>query len=218
MSSAPTIIHLLLIDDHQMFREGLALSLERQPGFIIVGQCGSSQEALSLLETLREPATVLLDANLGTHRGLEFVEAARQSGFRGPILVLTAGVGGEEAVRLMRAGVSGIMHKRHSTQVLCEAIRKVVAGGEAWLEQEYLAPLMRSVDRSRVSTRPELTNRDRTILRHILEGLTNREIGTHLRISEGAVKASLRLLFEKVSVRTRAQLVKVALEQYKDQL
>lgn len=217
MISPPTI-HLLLIDDHEMFREGLARSFEREPGFKVTGHCGSSAEGLSLLSRATSPVTVLLDANLGTHRGLEFVEAARKAGFAGPILVLTAGISGQEAVQLMRAGISGIVHKRHSTRVLCEAIRKVASNGGSWIEEEYLTPLLRSVDRTRASARPELTERDRTVLRYILEGLTNREIGENLHLSEGAIKASLRLLFEKLGVRTRAQLVKVALEQYRDQL
>jgi DNA-binding NarL/FixJ family response regulator len=63
-----------------------------------------------------------------------------------------------------------------------------------------------------------LTDRDRSLLRYILEGFTNREIGERLEISEGAVKASLRLLFDKLNVRSRTQLVKVALEEYQDQL
>jgi two-component system nitrate/nitrite response regulator NarL len=66
--------------------------------------------------------------------------------------------------------------------------------------------------------RPELTERDRTILRSILKTWTNRQIGVGLNISEGAVKASLRVRFQKLGVRTRAQVVKVALEQYKDEL
>ena len=66
---------------------------------------------------------------------------------------------------------------------------------------------------------PKLTERDRALLRYILKGLTNREIGTHLQISEGAVKSSLSVLFEKLNVKTRTQLVKVALEEYQgDQL
>jgi two-component system, NarL family, nitrate/nitrite response regulator NarL len=218
MNSSLTTINLLLIDDHEMFREGLARSFEREPGFKLVGQCGSSAEAMSLLAGAGDAITVLLDVDLGTHRGLEFVEAARKAGFRGSILVLTAGISGQEAVQLMRASVAGIVHKHHSTKVLCDAIRKVVSGGGVWLEEEYLTPLLRSVDRTHGAARPELTERDRTVLRHILEGLTNREIGVSLHISEGAVKASLRVLFEKLGVRTRAQLVKVALEQYKDQL
>ena len=74
------------------------------------------------------------------------------------------------------------------------------------------------MDRTRTHANPKLTERDRALMRYLLKGLTNREIGTNLDISEGAVKASLRLLFEKMNVRSRTQLVKVALEQYQDQL
>ena len=208
-------INLLLLDDHEMFREGLARTLEREQDMNVVGQCSTSAEALPLLK--RNVDMVLLDVDLGNERALKFVQAAREASFDGHILVVTAGVSNPEAVRLLQAGVIGILHKRHSGRVLCESIRKV-ASGEAYLEGKYLTPLIRSVDRSRTTAGPKLSERDRALLRHILEGLTNREIGTHLDISEGAVKASLRVLFEKLNVRTRTQLVKVALEQYQDQL
>lgn len=209
------IINLLLLDDHEMFREGLARTLEREPDFRVVAQCGSSAEALALLN--RNVNMVLLDVDLGNERALAFVEEAKKSYFEGQILVVTAGISGQEAVRLLQAGVTGILHKRHSGQILCESIRKLAAG-ESCLEGKYLTSLIRSVDRTRAPANPKLTDRDRSLLRHILGGLTNREIGTHLQISEGAVKASLRLLFEKLNVTSRTQLVKVALEQYQDQL
>jgi two-component system nitrate/nitrite response regulator NarL len=113
--------------------------------------------------------------------------------------------------------VAGILHKHHSTDALCKAIRQV-ANGEVFLEPRYLGPLFRTVDRSQPRAGPHLTERDRTILRFILQGLTNREIAERLEVSEGAVKASLRQVFGKLGARTRAQLVKVALEQYRDQL
>jgi two-component system nitrate/nitrite response regulator NarL len=86
------------------------------------------------------------------------------------------------------------------------------------LEEQYVTSLIRSVDGTRPSAKGKLTDRDRALLRHILEGLTNREIGDRMKISEGAVKASLRLLFERLNVHTRTQLVKIALEEYQDQL
>ena len=208
-------INLLLLDDHEMFREGLARTLEREPDLKVVGQCGTSAQALAMLD--RDITMVLLDVDLGNERALEFVEAARAASFSGQILVVTAGISGPEAVRLLQAGVTGILHKRNSGQTLCESIRKVAAG-EACLEGNYLTSLVKSVDRTRSANTLKLTDRDRALLHHILEGLTNREIGKQLHISEGAVKASLGQLFEKVNVRTRAQLVKVALEQFRDQL
>jgi two-component system, NarL family, nitrate/nitrite response regulator NarL len=215
-SAASQMIQLLIVDDHAMFRQGLARVLDKEPSLKVVGQCASSTEALAFLK--KSGATmVLLDVDLGAERALDFVTAAKQSGYEGQILVVTAGVSGQEAVQLVQAGVAGILHKHNSIEVLGDIIRRVAAG-EACLEKEYLASLFRSVDRTRAHGRPELTERDKTVLRYIFQGLTNKDIGKQLQISEGAVKASLRLLFEKLAVRTRAQLVKVALEQYRDQL
>lgn len=208
-------LRLILVEDHEMVREGLARTIEKEADLKVVGQCSSSSEALVLVQGTVD--MVLLDVDLGEERALGFVESARKANFDGKILVVTAGISGAEAVRLLQAGVSGIVHKRHSGKYLCEAIRKVAAG-ESYLEEKYLPSLIRSVDRSQPPIVPKLTDRDRALLRFVLAGLTNREIGAQLQISEGAVKASLRLLFEKVNVKSRSQLVKVALEQYQDQL
>ena len=209
-------IPLLLVDDHQMFREGLARVMEKEPDLRIVGQCASATEALALLQKTAA-SVVLLDVDLGPERALDFIGAARRRGFEGKVLIVTAGISDQEAVQLVQAGVAGILHKHHSTNALFEAIRKV-ACGQVCLENAYLGPLFRSVDRTKIPNRPQLTERDKTILRLIFQGLTNREIGDRLEISEGAVKASLRQVCGKLKVRTRAQLVKVALEQYRDQL
>jgi len=199
-----------------MFREGLARVIEKEPGLRVVGQFSSGSAALGGLSE-SGANVILLDVDLGPERALDFVNGARRHGFDGRILVVTAGISDQESVHLIQAGVAGILHKHHSTEVLMRAIRKVAAG-EVCLETDYLGPLFRSVDRTREQTSPKLTERDRAVLRYILQGLTNREIGTRLGISEGAVKASLRVVCEKLGVRTRAQLVKVALEQYRDQL
>jgi two-component system nitrate/nitrite response regulator NarL len=215
-NSAEQTINLLLLDDHAMFRQGLARVLEKEPGIKIVAQCSTSAQALEILP--KSGATmVLLDVDLGPERALDFVTQAKKKGFAGQILVVTAGVSGQEAVQLVQAGVAGILHKQHSTEKLSDAIRQVAAG-EVCLEQDYLTSLFRSVDRTKPQTQPKLTERDKTVLRFIFQGLTNKDISARLEISEGAVKASLRQLFDKLGVRTRAQLVKVALEQYRDQL
>jgi two-component system nitrate/nitrite response regulator NarL len=209
-------IRVLVVDDHAMFREGLARSLEREADMKVVGQFSSSSESLRALSAA-SPDVVLLDVDLGAEKAVDFVIGARKAGFQGRILVITAGASNQEAVELIQAGVSGIMHKHHSTTDLCGAIRQVFRG-EVCLEENYLGPLFRSVDRSRPATGVKLTDRDKMVLRLILKGLSNREISARLDITEGAAKASLQQLFGKLGVRTRAQLVKVALEQYRDQL
>jgi two-component system, NarL family, nitrate/nitrite response regulator NarL len=217
MTSATTDeIRILLIDDHAMFREGLARMLEREPDMTVAAQVSSATEGLAALEG-SGANMVLLDVDLGAERAFDFVKGAREGGYKGQILIVTAGMSDQEAVQLVQAGVSGILHKHHSTDVLCGAVRQI-ANGEVRMEQAYLAPLFRAVDRTRTARRATLTVRDKTVMRGILQGLTNREIAGKLEISEGAVKASVRHVCEKLSVRTRSQLVKVALEQYKDQL
>ena len=212
----PPAIKVLLVDDHAMFRDGMARLLEQPPAVTIVGQCSSSSEALAVLQPCGANL-VLLDVDLGSERALDFVVEARKRGFDGQVLVVTAGVNGQEAVQLVRSGVAGILHKQHSGEALREAVARV-AGGGVWLEGDYLQPLFRSVDSSKAHGRPKLAEREKDILRFIFQGLTNKEIGGRIQLSESAVKASLRQLFDKLGARTRAQLVKVALEQYREQL
>lgn len=215
-NAAVATINLLLVDDHGMFREGLARVLEKEPGIKVVGQSATCADALALLAK-SDIGMVLLDVDLGPERALDFIVEAKKRAFAGHILVVTAGISGPEAVQLVQAGVAGILHKHHSTDALCKTIRQVAAG-EVCLEKEYLTALFRSVDRTKEPNRPRLTERDKKVLRFIFQGLTNKEIGSRIEISEGAVKFSLRQLCEKLGVRTRSQLVKVALEQYRDQL
>jgi two-component system nitrate/nitrite response regulator NarL len=216
LTAAAGLVPLLLVDDHAMFREGLTLMLEKEPDLRLIGQCASCAEALAFIEE-HDSVFVLLDVDLGPDRALDFINAARRMKFSGRILILTAGISDQEAVQLVEAGVKGILHKNNSTDALFVAIRKV-AGGEVCLEQRYLKALFQSTSRPRRSQTRNLTERDKAVLRLVFHGMTNREMAERLRISEAAVKASLRQVSEKLAVRTRAQLVKVALEQYRDQL
>src|ERR1700712_3844001 len=144
MSEASDKIRLLLVDDHAMFREGLARMLEKEADFEVVGQAKSATEALEMV--VPGGATmVLLDVDLGGGRAIDFVSRARGVGFRGKILGVHAGMRDQEGVQLIQGGVGGILHKHHSSEVLCGAIRQV-AGGEAWLEPVYSGPLFRTMD------------------------------------------------------------------------
>ncbi len=209
------MIRVLLVDDHAMFREGLLRILALEEDFEIVGEAASVTEALVQLH--KSIDVILLDVDLGGERAQEFIDRAKPMGYDGKILVVTAGIGNREAVQLIQAGVSGIVHKHHSTRVLCDAIRKVMTGASC-IEDEYLTALFQSVDRSRADAQPNFTERDRVTVDHVLQGLTNREIAERLKISEAAVKSSLRQVFDKLGVHTRAQLVKVAIEQYNGRL
>ncbi len=200
-----------------MFRQGMTRVFSKEPHFSVVGQASTAAEALEKLPG-SGANMVLLDVDLGAERALDFVLRARKQRFHGKILVVTAGVTSRESIQLIQSGVAGILHKHHSTEILCNTIRRVAAG-EVHLEQEYLPVLFHAVDAGTPpETRTKLTERDKTVLRFIFQGLTNREISARLQISESGAKSALRQLFDKLGVRTRAQLVKIALEQYGDQL
>lgn len=213
---APERIRMILIDDHAMFRGSISDLLNRQPDFAVLAGFGQTQSASEWLRQ-NEVDIVLLDIDLGKDSAQDFVFRTRSEkpGIR--ILIVTGGVSEQEAVQLIRLGVAGIMHKHNPPDSLCEAIRRVAAG-QVQLEASYLKPLMQSVDAFGQPARQKLTDRDRLMLRALFQGLGNKEIADRLQISEGAVKASLRVLFQKFKVQSRSQLVRIALEEYKDQI
>jgi two-component system nitrate/nitrite response regulator NarL len=210
--TAVGVIRLLLIDDHALFRESMARVLGDDPAFEIV-HCGSIREALALLAESRFDV-VLLDHDLGSERASQFLPAARQGGFEGQVLVVTAWVSDTEARRLLRQGVSGIFLKKAALSELSESIRVVAAGG-SWMDSSFGAA---ADEPDRAGSGANLSDRQRRVLRFVLEGLSNKEIAWRMQISESYVKAILQSLFQKTGVRTRGQLVRVAFEQYENEL
>ena len=204
-------IRLLLLDDHVLFRESLSRLLASEPDFEMVGHCGNAIEALELVK--QTPVDiVLLDFDLGDDHGNEFITTARQAGYTGRILMVTAGMNASESSIALKMGASGIFLKHNSPGSLVQAIR-LVAGGEMWVDQRVIQMLADGVaQRDEQGLRKLLTERERQVLQGLFEGLTNKEIGAQLGVSESAIKATLQQLFQKTRVRTRSQLVRIALE------
>ena len=204
-------IRLLLVDDHLLFREGLSRLLASEPDFKVVGQCSTSTEALQWLGR-SEVNVVLLDFDLGKDEGSHFISAARHSGYAGKILMVTAGMNAMESALALKMGVSGIVLKHNSSGILATAIR-LVSQGEMWVDQRVIQQML---ERFPQGNQPDLlrplTQREDQVLLGVFEGLTNRKIATKLGVSETSVKATLQQLFHKTGVRTRSQLVRIALE------
>jgi DNA-binding NarL/FixJ family response regulator len=204
-------IRLLLVDDHILFRDGLSRLLALEPDLEVVAGCGTVAEALDMVG--REPVDiVLLDYDLGEDHGSHFLSSARRAGFAGKVLMVTAGMTAKESSTALHLGASGIFLKHNSPGTLAKAVR-LIMGGEIWVDPKVIQLMADRVDQQeeeRVS--PLLTEREQQVLRGIFEGLTNKEIGAQLGVSDGAVKATLQQLFQKTGVRTRSQLVRIALE------
>lgn len=205
-------IRILLVDDHSLFRESLSRLLEAEADFRVVGSCSSSADALAILQTSCADI-ILLDYDLGEENASVFLESARKNGFGGRVLMVTAGMSDSGTLRALESGASGVFLKHSPPSQLIDAINRVMAG-EMWLDPKAVRSLVAGAagksDEQRASQ--PLSPRERAVLKAVFEGLTNKEIASRLSISESSVKAALQQLFDKTGVRTRSQLVRIALE------
>jgi len=207
-------IRVAMVDDHRLFREGLGRLLESAPELRIVGHCAGASEAIALLS--RTPADVLLlDYDLGTETGLALLHELRRRWSHLRILMVTAGMSDDVTMQAMAAGAAGIFLKQDDADLLISAIKRVSAG-EVWLNEKSLRALLAGRQNRKDSAeraRP-LTTRQSEVLRGILDGLANKEIAWKLKTSETSVKAVIQELFRKAGVRTRSQLVRIAIEKH----
>lgn len=181
-----------------------------------MASCGSISEALLRLSNARVDL-VLLDFDLGQERAFEFLAGSRHAGYIGRILMVTAGMSDRQSAQLLSQGVDGIFLKHDAPSILIDAIRKVMTG-ETWLDRRSVQALVSAARQTEgTESGRYLTERERTVLRGVFEGLANKEIAARLGISESSVKAALQQLFRKTGVRTRSQLVRIALEQYSEE-
>jgi two-component system, NarL family, nitrate/nitrite response regulator NarL len=207
-------IRILMVDDHSLFREGLGRLLQSSPEFQVVGECTNVASALAAL-VRSEVDLVLLDYDLGPEQGSALLEGMRHSHQKAKVLVVTAGMPNAAAVQMMEAGASGIFLKHSSLDQLLSAIDRV-ARGELWVDPGAFRSLFsgkKALVENEELQRP-LTNRQIQVMRGILDGLTNKEIAANLNVSESSVKAVIQELFQKAGVRTRSQLVRIAIEKH----
>jgi DNA-binding NarL/FixJ family response regulator len=210
-------IRLLLIDDHTLFRESLARLLQSEPGFEVVANCSSLVEATRTLKS-REIDMILLDLDLGTEKGADLLEELETIRFEGKVLLVTAGVNDRDVPGMIRKGIAGIFMKHNPPSLLVQGIHDAMKG-KVLIDQDVLRRAFEVSETSSSDPRhTALTMREKLVLSLVFEGLTNKEVADRIQISESAVKSCLQHLFTKTGVRTRSQLVRVALEKYRDEL
>jgi two-component system, NarL family, nitrate/nitrite response regulator NarL len=207
-------IRVVLADDHAVVREGLRRLLETNDGFAIVGEATNGEEAIALAQRL--PLDVLvLDVSMPRMTGLEALrELSTGNGRALRALLLTASIDRATMLNAMQLGARGIVLKTAASQVLVDAIR-AVAAGDYWLDRERLGNFLDVVRRltspSALSLNPYgLTERQREIIRGIVDGLNNREIAARLGISEHTAKHHVTQVFNKTGVSSRVELALLA--------
>lgn len=207
----PDPTRILIVDGQAVFREALAYSLAQE--FVITGHCGNTTDAIRALST--EPADViLLDGDLHGEVAGSLLSWAEAEKFRGRFLIMTAGLSSAEAIGLIQRGVAGIFLKELPLSDLTAAIR-TIAGGGNWLEQRFLK-LILDVMRggAPVNSQRPFTDRETSVLRYLVEGLSNKEIAERLETTEAAIKACIQRLFDKTGARSRGHLIRITLENY----
>ena len=200
-------IRILVVDDHQVVREGLRRMLEQEEDMKIVGQSANSEEALSQVITL-SPDIVLMDIKMP---GVDGIELTRQLKEKQPfcnVIMLT--LYDEYLTEAIEAGATGYLLKDVKREELVRAIRAVHEGRSPLnlsLSRDQLAELTTPVESKQ---RAYLSERELTILRMIADGVTTEEIANKLFLSQASIKRSVRLTFEKLGVRNRSEAVSEA--------
>ncbi len=203
-------IRLLIVDDQRLMREGLRTLLEFEQGFEIVGEAANGQAAIDAYASLR-PDVVLMDIRMP---GMDGVEATRRLCERWPetrVIILTTFDDDANVFEGLRAGAVGYLLKDLSGQELANAVRTVYNGGgliEPAIAKRVMAefaatPSSGPVDRR--SPAQPLTERELAILKLVSAGLSNREIGKDLSLSEGTVKNYITSILLKIGARDRTQ-------------
>lgn len=208
-------MRILIVDDHTLFRESLTRLLHADTEYQVVAACSSVDEALAIIAT-RSVDLVLLDYDLGEEPGTRFIGESAKLGFAGRILMITGGISESVMLQALDRGAVGVFLKSSPLAELIQAIRRV-AQGETWIDSGMARNLIASARQSgAAATREALSPRERRVLRYVFEGLSNKEIAQQLAISEGSVKAALQQLFARTGVRTRSQLVRIAVERHSE--
>jgi two-component system, NarL family, nitrate/nitrite response regulator NarL len=199
-------IRIILLDDHLLFRESLARLLASEQDFELVAECATPVDVLKNAKHSRVDV-ILVDIGIAK----EFIPWAQKVRYPGKCLVIARQVDATGAAIVLKYGASGIFLASDSPSRLIQAIR-LVAGGEAWVEQKVVQLLAQRYPHFEARWPINLTEREQTVLQCVADGLSNRKIGHQIGVSESSVKATLQHLFKKAGVRTRSQLVRIALE------
>lgn len=204
-------IGVVLIDDHAIVRQGLRAMLEREADIAVLGEAGSAGEALAVLGAVA-PRVVVLDLKLsagsdtdGLDLCAQIVQAHPQIG----VLVLTTFLDDQLVIRAVRHGAKGYVVKDVDTSALVRAIRDISAG-QSYFDARSSAAMVRGLNEPASPASGDLTDRELEVLALLAGGLSNKEIGAQLFISETTAKFHVGNIMKKLGVSRRAEAVYTA--------
>jgi DNA-binding NarL/FixJ family response regulator len=204
-------IRIMVVDDHDTFRDPLAFMLEREPDLTVVARPRSLSEAREDLQSAEQAVDVaIVDLNLPDGSGTDLIRELRSSLPRATALVLSATTDQKHLASAIEAGAAGVMHKSAPMSELVEAVRRLAAGEQLLSQQEVIGAL-RLLVRVRESNREaqlaidRLTPREREVLQALAEGWSDKEIATRLHVGVGTVHSHVTNILSKLEVSSRLQ-------------
>jgi len=206
-------IQIVLVDDHPLFRAGVAYTLTAEPDMEVVGQGASAAEAVQLAQELL-PDLILLDLNM-PGSGLQAAQTITATCPVTRIVMLTVSEEEEDLLASLKAGARGYILKGVPARELTRILRAVCAG-ESYVTPTLAASLLREMTGVAPGARPavdplnELTDRERQILEGVATGLSNKEIGLRLHLTEKTVKHYMTNILQKLQVRNRVEAALIA--------
>jgi two-component system, NarL family, response regulator DevR len=209
------MISLLIVDDHEMVREGLKSMLDTEKDFEIVGDASNAEQALALIEQLH-PDVVLLDVRLPGVSGIEVCRSVSQRFPETAVIILTTFTDENLVASCIQAGARGFIIKDIERLDLKRSIR-AVARGEAAIDSKaavaVLAQLRRTPPTPSEPLPEPLSSQQLVILRLVAQGLSSREIAAQLYLSENTVKGYVQEILHRLGVKNRTEAVMVAVKQ-----
>jgi len=197
-------IKVMIVDDHPLLRVGVASIVNARSDMTVMAQTGTGEEAVALFSQHR-PDVTLMDLRLPKMSGVDAILAIRARFPMARFVVLTTYEGDEDIHRALEAGAKGYIIKGMPYQTLIEALLRVHGGGR------FLPP---PVARALASRMPDsdLSSREKEVLRHLVEGMSNKEIAGLLGITEATVKCHVSTILMRLNVSDRTQAVVTALQ------
>ena len=199
-------IRCLIVDDHEVVREGLRLSLSRAPHIRVIGEAADGASAVSLAER-RRPDVVIMDVRMP---GMDGLEATKEITDKAPdvaVLIFTAYSERSLLTRGLESGAKGYILKEAPHDTLLRAIEKV-ANGESFIDPALMPSFLPGKDQGDM-----LTGREREILQLLADGMSNADAAGRLFISQETVKSHVRHILAKLEADTRTHAVAIALRE-----
>ena len=206
---------ILLVDDHQIMREGLRSLIEREPGLSVVGEAENGRKAVDLAGSLA-PDLVILDVSMPDMNGIEAANQIHAATPQIRMIALSIHSDRRFVLQMFRAGASGYLLKDCAFQELARAVQAVMDG------QSYLSPsiagvvvggFLQSLTADGSPAFPNLTSREREVLQMVAEGKTTKEIAGSLSVSPKTIETHRRQIMEKIHVSSVAELTKYAIRE-----